>query len=415
MARRAVGVAGMKRARLLFGGAALAWLVALGLMLSVGAGSAFASAPDPPTGVSAAATDGQAAVSFTAAANDGGSAITGYTVTAAPGGRQASGTASPITVTGLTDGTAYTFTVTATNGATSVASSPSASATPLAPPTASGALTIGGTAEVGDQVTAPAVTWSEADVTIAYQWFACASANECVANEDATNEFYEVGPFDGGFELEVEVSATNADGETGTATSTPTTVVTAQPGAPVAQDAAVLSGPVDGSQAVSVTNPTWKPAPTPVYTYEYEWLSCSPDLSSWTRVGGDSPSYTPIYTDAGNVLVAAVAATNSFGQSVASISEPSAPVTFPPPTVTITAPTQGNIYALLVSGQAADIGPQAEYSCAAPTGMILESCTGTVPNQSPFPNAGGRPYIHRDRHGCGRTDGYEYGHLPLRR
>ena len=56
------------------------------------------------------------------AASNGGSAITGYTVTAtdpttpANGGQTATGTTSPITVTGLTNGDSYTFTVTATNG-----------------------------------------------------------------------------------------------------------------------------------------------------------------------------------------------------------------------------------------------------------------------------------------------------------
>jgi hypothetical protein len=58
-----------------------------------------------------------ASVSFTAPVNDGGSAITGYTVTSTPDNITATGTASPIVVTGLTNGTSYTFTVHATNAA----------------------------------------------------------------------------------------------------------------------------------------------------------------------------------------------------------------------------------------------------------------------------------------------------------
>ena len=50
-------------------------------------------------------------------ASNGGSAITDYTVTSSPGSITAQGSASPITVTGLTNGTAYTFTVAATNAA----------------------------------------------------------------------------------------------------------------------------------------------------------------------------------------------------------------------------------------------------------------------------------------------------------
>ncbi len=92
-----------------------------------------ATSPDAPANVTATAGDGQAAVSFTAPASDGGAPVTSYTVTASPGGETASGSGSPITVTGLTDGTSYTFTVTATNSAgTGPSSSASSSVTPTA-------------------------------------------------------------------------------------------------------------------------------------------------------------------------------------------------------------------------------------------------------------------------------------------
>jgi len=88
-----------------------------------------ATVPDPPTGVSAAAGNGQAVVSFTAPANNG-STITSYTVTSS-GGQTATGGASPITVLGLNNGTAYTFTVIATNGiGDSAASTASSAVTP---------------------------------------------------------------------------------------------------------------------------------------------------------------------------------------------------------------------------------------------------------------------------------------------
>jgi len=74
-----------------------------------------ATVPSSPTAVSASAGDGYAVVSFTAPVTDGGSAVTGYTITSSPGGLTATGTASPITVTGLSNGTTYTFAVTANN------------------------------------------------------------------------------------------------------------------------------------------------------------------------------------------------------------------------------------------------------------------------------------------------------------
>jgi len=76
-------------------------------------------APGSPTGVSVSAgsTAGTAIVSFSAPASSGSSAITGYKVTASPGNITATGNSSPITVTGLTPQTAYTFSVVATNSA----------------------------------------------------------------------------------------------------------------------------------------------------------------------------------------------------------------------------------------------------------------------------------------------------------
>ena len=87
--------------------------------------------PDAPTIGTATAGNATASVPFTAPSNIGGSAITGYTVTSSPGSITATGTTSPISVTGLTNNTAYTFTVTATNiYGTSISSSASNSVTP---------------------------------------------------------------------------------------------------------------------------------------------------------------------------------------------------------------------------------------------------------------------------------------------
>jgi hypothetical protein len=50
-------------------------------------------------------------VTFDIPVSDGGSTITSYTVTPHPTGTPITGATSPITITGLTNNTAYTFTV----------------------------------------------------------------------------------------------------------------------------------------------------------------------------------------------------------------------------------------------------------------------------------------------------------------
>jgi M6 family metalloprotease-like protein len=74
------------------------------------------STPGAPTNVTASAGDASAVVSWSPGP-DNGSPITGYTVTASPGGvtTNLGAAATSTTIGGLTNGTAYTFTVRATN------------------------------------------------------------------------------------------------------------------------------------------------------------------------------------------------------------------------------------------------------------------------------------------------------------
>lgn len=93
--------------------------------------------PSAPTIGTATAGNANATVAFTASAYKGkNNTISSYTATSSPGGIVGTNTVSPITVSGLTNGTSYTFTVTATANygtgvnVTSVASGASNSVTP---------------------------------------------------------------------------------------------------------------------------------------------------------------------------------------------------------------------------------------------------------------------------------------------
>ena len=117
-----------------------------------------ATFPGAPLGVVATAGDGTANVTWTAPASNGGSPLTAYTVTPFIGGTgQAAlrvitpGTATAATLTGLTDGTTYTFTVTATNAVgNGPASAASNSVTPNPAPSVPSAPTaVTATAGVG--------------------------------------------------------------------------------------------------------------------------------------------------------------------------------------------------------------------------------------------------------------------------
>jgi len=92
------------------------------------------SVPNPPTIGSATAGPAQASVSFTPSTFNGKLPISFYTAVSNPGSISATSTSTPVVVSDLTGGTAYTFTVLATNPVgQSSASSSSNSVTPTIP------------------------------------------------------------------------------------------------------------------------------------------------------------------------------------------------------------------------------------------------------------------------------------------
>ncbi len=119
-----------------------------------------ATVPSAPTIGTATSGNTKATVTWTAPASNGGAAITAYIVTPYIGGeaqtaQQFNSTATTETVTGLTNGTAYTFTVAAVNSVGE--GSQSAASNSVTPATVPGAPTIGSVTGGNDSVT---VTWA---------------------------------------------------------------------------------------------------------------------------------------------------------------------------------------------------------------------------------------------------------------
>ena len=204
------------------------------------------SVPWAPTSVVATSGDTSVSVSWAAPVNDGGSTITNYTVTASPGGATCTSSASSCVVSGLTNGTPYSFSVTATN---SIGTGPAASAssTPAGPPLAS--ASVSGTATDG----AATVTWSSADnqgsPIISYAVTSTPSGYGCQTGGSATSCSFNNLP--GGVSYTFTVTATNALGTGPGATSA---AVIGTIGVPTGPQA-VAAAPENGSSTVSWTAP----------------------------------------------------------------------------------------------------------------------------------------------------------------
>ena len=106
--------------------------------------------PGAPAGVTATPGDQQVTLSWNAPDSDGGSAITSYTVTGTPAATCTTTGATSCVITGLINGTQYTFNVVATNAVGDGPASASVTATPATPVTPPGAPA-GVTATPGDQ------------------------------------------------------------------------------------------------------------------------------------------------------------------------------------------------------------------------------------------------------------------------
>lgn len=329
--------------------------------------------PAAPVAVVAMGGNEQATVSWTAPAATGGT-VTAYVLTVTPGGATQSVSGTSTTVTSLTNGTAYVFSVAAVNGAGTGPSTSSNPVTPTAPPVTPGSapgapvgiLAVAGDRQATVNWNAPASTGGSAitgyQVTVTPGGTTSTVAGETTTVTGLTN----------GTSYVFSVAATNAVGTGPFASSnavTPGAAIT-PPGAP---DSVSVSAVGDGWATVTWTPPNSEGG-GPILSY-----TITPSAGPSTTVPAAATAATIMGLTDGVACTFGVFATNAAGNGPsASTTSPATPMGLPG------APT--GVLAIGGAGQATvswnapgDTGGGAlgDYTVTVTPGGATTSVTGT--------------------------------------
>ena len=163
------------------------------------------------------------------------------------------------------------------------------------------APSIGGTAQVGQTLTANRGTWTHGPTGYGYQW-----KHNGTVIPGATTSTYLVVTGDVGETITVTVTASNDAGQV-SATSDPTAAVLVA--APVNSAMPTISGTAQVGQTLSATTGTWAPAAT---GYAYQWKHGGSAIS-----GATSSTYVARASDVGMTLTVTVTASNPGGSATA--------------------------------------------------------------------------------------------------
>ena len=334
-----------------------------------------AIAPGAPTIGSATPTGlTTATVAFTAPASNGGATITTYTATSSPDnitGTLSQAGSGTINMTGLTQGTNYTFTVTATNSiGTGSASASSNSITTDSAPVNTVAPVVSGTATVGQALSTTDGTWTgTATITFTYQW-----QRNGVNISSATNSTYTLVAADASNPIRCVVTGTNAVGNSSANSNATANVAAIAPGAPTIGAATATSS---STATVAFTAPASNGGAT-ITTYT---ATSSPGGITGTLSQEGSGTITVSGLAQTTTYTFTVTATNSVGTGSASSASNSITTPSSGPTV-IGESFGGGYYAGQVS--TAGNGTADYYLIVAPvaTGQSLlqwQTATGDTP------------------------------------
>ncbi len=320
-------------------------------LLSNNASATPLGLPGAPTGLNAAAGNAQVPLGWTAPSNTGGTVITDYLIEYSSDGggtwsifSHGASASTTATVTGLTNGTAYTFRVSAISSVGTGAASATASATPAVSASVPAAPT-GLNATAGD--TQASLSWTApfsdggaaiTDYLIEYSsdgggtWSTFIHAASTATTATVTG-------LTNGTSYMFRVSAINSVGTgavSSTASATPATV----PGAPTGLN----SVPGDGQVALSWTAPT-SDGGSPITGYTVAMSTDGGATFFQTMSVGNSTTATWTGITNGASYVFMVAASNSGGTGAYSATTQASPVALPgAPTNLIGSPGNGQAF-----------------------------------------------------------------------
>jgi fibronectin type 3 domain-containing protein len=282
------------------------------------------------------ATPGNAQVvlAWTAPASNGGSAILDYTASTAPGGATCTSATTGCTISGLTNGTPYTFTVTARNAIGAGIASSAASATPATVPGAPNLTTAtAGNATADLAWTTPASNGGSAITGYAIYRGTNGGAKSLLTTLGAVLLYSDTG-LANGTTYDYEIAAINAKGESAHSNARSATPVAG----PTVPDAPTgLTATPGNAQVVLAWTAPASNGGTAITGYRLYRGTSSANKSLITTTGPGVTGYTDTGRSNGTTYYYQVSAVNAIGQGARSNEASAKPATVPSAPRTVTA------------------------------------------------------------------------------
>jgi hypothetical protein len=328
--------------------------------------------PGAPQQVTAAGQDSGALVSWMPPSSTGGSPITGYVITASPGGATVDTAAvTSYLVGGLTDGTAYQFTVAAVNkSGTGPASSLSTAITPLAPTVPGPARSV----EVIGGFEQASVSWaapkSDGGAPVSGYRLTTNPATTAMSVSGATRSATMTGLADG-TTYRVQVAAQNSVGTGMSARSSQVTPQVTVPGAP----AEVAAAPAKSGVVVS-----WQPPASDGGSAVTGYVIAVVGTSQTATAGPTATSVTIKGLTSGTSYTFDVAAVNATGQGTQASSAPAtAGGTVTSATVVLSAQSLAALTEVQTDGTLVFTSPPAQVSNLAAADIVVAGVSTETP------------------------------------